>query len=111
MVLGPEQHYCVSLCEEMYSIQLTFLLHGNNASAEQRMELFQYIQCNLEVLMQDFMQASRKPKAYVPCCYDDCNKLHVELHMLSSKEHQHCPTVEKPIPPDYYSDLFPPKGL
>ena len=57
--------------------------------------------------MSDFMQASTKPKAYVPCYYQDCNKLHVELQLLCSKdEYQYCPTEEKPVPDDYYSDLF-----
>ena len=111
MVLGSGQYYCVSLCEEMCSIQLSFLLHGKNQLGEQRLELFQYIQSKLELLMNDFMQASTKPKAYIPCYYKDCSKLHVEVKMLRYGEEQHCPTVEKPVPEDYYRDLFPIQGL
>ena len=111
MVLDHKQHYCFSLCEDASNIQLSFLLHGKDSSAEQRHQLFQYIQSKLELLMDDFMQASTKPKAYVPCYYKDCHKLHVELQLLCSKDYQFCPTEEKPIPDNYYSDLFPDQGL
>ena len=111
IVLDRNQQYCVSLHEDTSSIQLSFLLHGKDTSAEQRYQLFQYIQSKLELLMNDFMQASTKPKAYVPCCYDDCHEFHVELQLLCSKEYQYCPTEDKSIPDDYYSDLFPDQGL
>ena len=111
MVLGSGQYYCVSLCEELCSIQLSFLLHGKEHSAEERVELLKYIQSKLELLMNDFMQASTKPKTYIPCYYEDCSKLHVKLQMLQNGEEQHCPTKVKPIPDDYYCDLFPVKGL
>ena len=110
MVLGRGQYYCVSLCEELCSIQLTFLLHGKNHSALQRHELFQYIQSKIEQLMTNFMKASTKPKEYIPCYYKDCNKLHVELDRLCNGYEQHCPLEEKPIPDDYYCDLFPDQG-
>ena len=106
MVLGKGQYYCVSLCEELCSIQLTFLLHGKNHSAKQRQELFQYIQSKIELLINNFMQASRKPKAYIPCYYKDCHKLHVQLQLLRDGEDQDCPYEEKPLPDDYYRDLF-----
>ena len=111
IVLGCNQQYCVSLHEDTSSIQLSFLVHGKDSSAEHRYQLFQYIQSKLELLMNDFMQASTKPKAYVPCCYNDCHKLHVEVQLLCSKEFQYCPTEGKHIPNDYYSDLFPDQGL
>ena len=111
IVLDRSQQYCVSLHEDTSSIQLSFLLvHGKDSSAEHRYQLFQYIQSKLELLMNDFMQASTKPKPYVPCPYKDCHKLHVELQLVCNKEYQFCPTEEKPIPDDYYSDLFPNQG-
>ena len=106
MVLGEGQYYFVSLCEELCGIQLTFLLHGKNHSAKQRQELFQYILSKIELLMDGFMQASTKPKAYIPCYYQDCTSLHVEVELLCDGEHQHCPIIEKPLPHDYYCDLF-----
>ena len=106
MVLGQGQYYCVSLREELCSIQLTFFLHGKNHSAEQRFDLYQYIQNKLELLMKNFMQASTKPKAYIPCYYKECNKLHVELQLLCDGKDQYCPLEEKPVPDYYYCDLF-----
>ena len=110
MVLDQGQYYCVSLCEQLCSIQLTFLLHGKDHSAEQRFELYQYVQSKLELLMKNFMQASTKPKAYIPCYYKECNSLHVELQWLCDGIHQHCPIEEKPIPDHYYCDIFSNKG-
>ena len=111
MALGREQYYIISLQEERYCIQLSFLLEGNNRCFQQRYELFCYIQSKLEQLMSDFMQASTATKAYVPCFYPECNKLHVQLQLLYNGEYQHCPTVEKRIPDDYYCDLFSDQGL
>ena len=111
MALDHKQEYCVSLCEEMSSIQLSFLLHRKDSSAEQRYQLFMYIQSKLELLMSDSMPASTKPKAYVPCYYKDCNQLHIEVKLLCSKEFHYCSTEGKPIPDDYYFDLFPDQGL
>lgn len=110
MVLGRGQCYCVSLYEKMHSIQLSFVLNGKNHSAHQRFELFQYIKSKLELLMDDFMQASTKPRVYIPC-YFNCGKLHVELQLLRSKKEQYCSEEDKHIPSDYYHDLFPDQGL
>ena len=110
MVLGRKQCYCVSLCEEMHSIQLSFVLNGKDHSAHQRFELFQYIKSKLELLMDDFMQASTKPRVYIPCSFN-CGKLHVELQLLRSKKEQYCCTEDKHIPSDYYHDLFCDQGL
>ena len=110
MVLGHGQFYCVSLHEEMCSIQLSFLLHGKDHAADQRFELFQYIKSKLELLMDDFMKASTKPRVYVPCYFMNCNQLHVELQSLCNGNNQYCPKVVKPVPDDYYSDLFPCTG-
>ena len=110
MVLSRGQCYCVNLCEEMHSIQLSFVLNEKGHSSDRRFELFQYIQSKLELLMDDFMQASKKPRVYVPCCFN-CKKLHVELQLLRSKEEQYCSTEDKHIPADYYHDLFPEQGL
>ena len=111
IVLDNKQYYCVSLFEEKSAIQLSFLLHGKDSSAEHRYQLFQYLQSKIELLMENFMKASTKPKVYVPCYYKDCDELHVELQMVCNKEYQYCPTEEKPIPDDYYFDLFPDPGL
>ena len=111
MGLGPEQFYYVSLCEEMHSIQLSISLHEKHPFAEQRIELMEFIESKLNFLMKEFMQASTKPKAYVPCFFQKCNTLHVELEMVHKGEYQNCPSEEKTIPQDYYRDLFINQGL
>ena len=111
MVLGRDQYYCVSVCEEKDSIRLSFiLLSGGHHSADQRIELIQCFQHKLEILMEDFMQASTKPVAYIPCCF--CDELHVELHRLIERQQQHCANVGIPtcIPDEYYTDLIIDKG-
>ena len=110
MVLGRDQYYCVSMCEEKDSIQLSFiLLSGGHHSAKQRTELWQYFQCKLEMVMEDFMQASTKPVAYIPCCF--CDELHVELQLLMKGRQQNCATVGKPLPDEHYLDLITNKGI
>ena len=110
IVLDDKQQYCINSCEETCSIQLTFLLRKEDSSAEQRYELFCYLQSKLELLMNDFMQAANKPKVYIPCCFKNCHKLHVELQLMCNKQYQYCPTEDDYIPDDYYVDLFPKQG-
>ena len=111
MALGPEQYYTISLCEEKCSIQLSFLQDKKSRSSEQCIDLLKYFEDKLHLLMKDFMQASTKPKAYIPCFYQDCSTLHIELDLLRNGEYQHCPTVEKLVPREYYCDLFTHQGL
>ena len=110
MVLGRDQYYCLNSCEEKYSLQLSFmLLPGGGHSADQRIELLMYFESKLEMVMEDFMTASSKPVAYIPCCY--CEELHVEFQLLLDGEQQHCANVEKPLPDDYYCNLITNIGM
>lgn len=110
MVLGRGQYYCISLCEEKHSIQLSFiLLQVGGHSALQRIDLFQYFQSELEQLMEEFMNAASKPIAYIPCCY--CNELHIEMQLLLEGEQQHCHTRQQPVPDKYYHELIVDQGL
>jgi len=112
MVLGRGQYYCVSLCEEKCSIRVSIVLQPEkNPAAEQRIELLQYFQSKIELVMEDFMNASSKPVAYIPCCY--CSEFHLQFELLLEREEQHCPkTVQlQPIPEEYYSDLVTDQGL
>ena len=110
LTLSRGQNYCISLCEEKYSIQLSFvLLPGGGHLAEHRVELLQYFQSKLEVIINDFMSATSKPIAYIPCYY--CSKLHMELQLLFKEEQQYCPKNMKPIPEEYYRDLVTDQGL
>ena len=109
MVLGRDQYYCINICEEKYSLQVSFmLLPGGRHCADQRIDLLKYFEFKLEMVMEDFMKASAKPVAYIPCCF--CEELHVEFQLLLEGKQQHCASVEKPLPDEYYCDLITNKG-
>jgi len=82
---------------------------GKNHSAEQRIELLQYFQSEIELVMEDFMNASSKPVAYIPCCY--CSEFHLEFKSLLEGREQNCPKIMKPVPEEYYSELIADQGL
>ena len=109
MALSHGQRYSISLCEEKYSIRLSFVfLQGGGHLAKHRIELLQYFQSKLEAVMEDFMSATNKPLAYLPCYY--CKQPHMELQMLFQKDQQDCPKTMQPIPGWYYHDLITDKG-
>jgi len=110
IVLDSGQYYCVSLCEEKCSILVSFiLLPEGNHSAKHRIELLHYFQFKLDEVMEDFMNASSKAIAYIPCCY--CSEFHFKFKFLLEKRRHHCPKVMQPIPKEYYVDLIPDQGL
>ena len=109
MSLSNGQCYCTSLCEEKNSIQLSFIfLPEGDRLVKYRIALMEYFQSNLEAVMEDFMNATSKPVAYIPCCY--CKQLHVEYHLLLEGEQQHCPETKQPIPQWHYCDLVTDQG-
>ena len=109
MALSNGQCYCISLCEEKCSIQLSFVfLPEGDHLAEQRLKLMKYFQLNVEAVIEDFMNATSKPVAYIPCYY--CKRLHVKFQSLFDKQQLHCPDSTKPIPLWYYCDLVSDEG-
>jgi len=110
MVLGHGQKYCVSLCEEKCSIRVSFVLHPEkNPAANQRIELLKYFQSKLEFVMEDFMNASCKPVAFIPCCY--CSEFHFKFKSLLEGKEQYCPKTQDPVPEQHYSDLVTNQGI
>jgi len=110
IVLDDGQYYCVILCEEKCSILVSFiLLPEENHFAKHRIELLDYFQFKLDEVMEDFMNASSKAIAYIPCYY--CSEFHFELKLLREKMRQHCPKKQRPIPKEYYADLITDQGL
>ncbi|XP_065914608.1 uncharacterized protein [Dysidea avara] len=104
MVLGNGQYYTVSLAEEKFSIQLSIILLPNTEhSAELRKDLLQYFMSKLDLVVEDFMSAAKKPIAYIPCCF--CNQLHLRLSLLLQGKQQHCPIKNKPLLLKYYRTL------
>ena len=110
MVLGNGQYYCINLAEEQYSIKLSIvLLPSHNHSADERKKLLHFFQGTLVSLVAEFMPATKKPIAYIPCFY--CDHLHVEVELLLDGQQQDCPVVDKPIPPQHYQSLITDQGL
>ena len=109
LALSRGQKYCISFCEENHSLQLSFVfLPGGGHLAVHRKDLLEHFQSNLEVIMEDFMNATSKPVAYIPCCF--CSQLHVELQLLIEGEQQHCLETMQPIPQQHYCDLVTDQG-
>ena len=109
MILGIGQYYTVSLAEEKFSIQLTIILDPDTEhSAELRKDLLQYFQLKLDLVVEDFVSAAKKPIAYIPCCF--CDKLHLKLTLLLQGKQQHCPNKNKPLPLKYYRTLVSDEG-
>jgi len=110
MVLGNGQYYCISLAEEKYSIKLSIiLLPAIKNSVDERKQLLYFFQAKLTSLVKEFMPATKKPIAYIPCFY--CDRLHVEVNVLLNGQQQDCPMVDKPIPPQHYQSLTSEQGL
>ena len=109
MSLSNGQCYYISLCEEKCSIRLSFVFQPvGDRLATYRIELMEYFQSNLKAVMEDFMNATSKPVAYIPCYY--CKQLHVKFQSLFEKQQLHCPDSTQPIPQWYYCDLVSDKG-
>ena len=103
MILSPGQFYCVTLWKQRNSIQLDIILDkGMEESAENREELVRFFRSTLEQILQEMIPAAAKPIIYVECpC---CPNLHIKYTNLFEGRTQLCKT--KPIPLDYYQDLF-----
>ena len=109
-MLGNGQYYCLSLSEEKSSIKLSIiLLPDNQHSSKERKELLDYVQSKLEAVIADFLPATKKPVAYIPCCY--CDRMHVRLQLLLDGKQQHCSAVkDKPLPKNHYCHLVTDQG-
>ena len=111
MALSHGQCYYISLCEEKFSIQLSFALQpGERHLAEDRRELLKYFQTHIIAVMKDFMNATSEPIVYIPCCY--CSQLHIKLQSLLNGEQDYCPNNrQSAVPKQHYSDLLKDQGL
>ena len=114
MVLGEDQYYYISLCEDQDSICLIMTLDEDNNRKgsnipdiifEQRIELVEYIRTTLDNIVKSLSKMEnefKSPVPYVPC--PQCNRLHLELDIVcnANKRVQRCKTK---LPSNYYSNL------
>ena len=109
MVLGDDQYYYISLCEDQGSICLIMTPDENeqvsDAGLEVRRDLINHINTTLISIIKSISKVSGEfqlPVAYVPC--PQCDKLHITLEIVcaAKKRALRCKTK---LPLGYYSDL------
>ena len=109
MVLGDDQYYYVSLCEDQGSICLIITPDESQSISvtglEARRDLIKYVNTTLISIVKSISKVSGEfqlPVAHVPC--PQCDKLHFTLEFIcaAKKRALRCKTK---LPLGYYSDL------
>ena len=109
LVLGDDQLYYVSLCEDHDSIRLAISPDIDDDDGvvgsqglQERWKLIEYFNTKLTEIVKSFMPASDLPQRYIPC--SRCHNLHLKLDSIrESDKTLHC--VHGKLAKDYYSDL------
>ena len=105
MVLGRDQLYYVSLCEDYHSIRLAIIPDDDEVTPlglKERWNLIEEFDTKLKKTVKAFMPASDLPQCYIPCSF--CPKLHLQLNDIrANNKPLHC--SQGRLPQDYYSDL------
>ena len=103
MVLGDDQLYYVSLCEDHHSIRLAITPDDDGVvtpqGLQERWKLIEEFNAKLMKTVKAFMPASDLPQRYIPCSF--CADLHLKLR--ADGKPLHC--INGKLPKDYYSDL------
>ena len=112
MVLGHDQLYYVSLCEEQHSIRLAITPDEDEIVSPQglqeRWKLIEDFNAKLMEIVKAFMSSSELPQKYIPCSL--CPKLHLKLDDIRTDDKRiHC--IKGRLPKDYYSDLRQYQGI
>ena len=109
MVLGDDQYYYISLCEDLESIRLIMTPDEDGNITEnglkERRELVEYFYETLVSVVKSLSKSSEDihlPTAYVVC--PQCDELHFTLDLVlgAKKRALRCKTK---LPLGYYSDL------
>ena len=108
MVLGDNQYYYISLCEDLDTIRLIMTPDESgiitDAGLEERRKLLKHFRKSLFTIAKSLSKLPediQKPIALIPC--PQCNGLHLQLDLVcNAKRSVRCITK---LPPDYYSDL------
>ena len=106
MVLGYDQLYYVSLCEDHHSIRLAITPDDDGVvtpqGLQERWKLIEEFNAKLMKTVKAFMPASDLPQRYIPCGL--CPNLHLKLDDIRADDKPlHCKNGK--LPKDYYSDL------
>ena len=88
MVLGRDQLYYVSICEDHHSIRLAITPDEDGIVApeglQERWKLIEEFKAQLTLAVKAFMPASQLPKYYIPCSL--CPYLHLELDNIRADD-------------------------
>ena len=106
MVLGCDQLYYVSLCENNHSIRLAITPDEDGIvtpeGLQERLKLIEEFNDKLTEAVKAFMRASCTPLRYIPCSL--CPNLHLQLDDIRADDKPlYC--FKGKLPKDYYSDL------
>ena len=107
MVLGYDQLYYVSLCEDHHSIRLAVTPDDDDEvvtpqGPQERWKLIEEFNAKLMKTVKAFMPASDLPQRYIPCSL--CLNLHLKLDDIRADDKPlHCHNGK--VPKDYYNDL------
>ena len=106
MVLGDDQLYYVSLCEDHHSIRLAVTPDEDGIvtpqGRQERWKLIEEFNAKLVEIVKAFMPASDLPQRYIPCRF--CPNLHLKLDDIRADDKPlHC--FHGKLPKDHYSDL------
>ena len=112
MVLGHDQLYYVSLCEDHYSIRLAITPDEDGVvtpqGLQERWKLIEEFNTKLTEIVKAFMPASDLPQRYIACSL--CPNLHLKLDGIRADDKPlHC--AHGKLPKDYYSDLRQYQGI
>ena len=112
LVLGRDQLYYVSLCEDHHSIRLAITpdVDGiiTSQGLQERWKLIEEFNDKLIEIVKSFMPASNLPQCYIPC--NLCSDLHLKLDDIrADNKPLHC--FHGRLPENYYSDLRQYKGI
>ena len=106
LVLGHDQLYYVSLCEDHDSIRLAIIPDEfgkvKPQSLQERWRLIEDFHAKLIETTKTYMPASELPQRYVPC--SQCSNLHLRLDDIRAT-HKPLRCIKGRLPDDYYSDL------
>ena len=106
MVLGHDQLYYVSLCEDHHSIRLAITPDEDGKATiqgvQERWKLIEEFNTKLKETVKAFMPASQLPQPFIPCSL--CPKFHLKLDDVRADDSPlRC--INGKLPKDYYSDL------
>ena len=106
MVLGHDQLYYVSLCEDRDSIRLAITPDEDgivkSQGLQERWRLIEDFNAKLIETTKTYMPASELPQRYVPC--SKCSNLHFKLDVIRAT-HKPLRCIKGKLPDNYYCDL------